>query len=172
MAIKNAVEYNRDMLVKIGPEASKDDIESHISATLAKGLVIPGYGHAMLRGVDPRFEFIVQFIKSRELKTEGAALLDLVNRTHKVVPEVLRAKVPRMKNPAPNVDALSGCVMHAYGLETEYFVVVMACSRGMGFLAQYVWDRGNVSEKRLEGILLIHSSYPQLSAYPWSAPSA
>lgn len=147
MAITNAVEYNLDILATLGSNPSKEEIEAHILDTLSKGHVVPGYGHAVLRGIDPRFEFIAKFAATRPGKGEDGRgrMLELVGRTNTVVPDVLKKHVPRMKNPAPNVDALSGSLMHAYGLETDYLVVVMACSRAMGFLAQYVWDRGAYS---------------------------
>jgi citrate synthase len=47
-----------------------------------------------------------------------------------------------MRNPAPNVDALSGCLMRSHNVETEFILLIMACSRGMGIHAQLVWDRG------------------------------
>jgi citrate synthase len=148
----NTVEYNRAMSTELGPEPSTEAIEGYILQTLSKGLVVPGYGHAVLRGRDPRLDFLTRFTESHETPSSvepngknnmSMVSLRLIRRAHALVPELLRVHLPRMKNPAPNVDALSGCVLIAYGLEPEALLLFAACSRGMGLSAQYVWDRGS-----------------------------
>lgn len=148
-AIMNTVEYNIAMSAKLGPDPSDEAIEGFIIKTISKGQVVPGYGHALLRGKDPRLEFISRFTKTHETpemprKGSGGVLsLKLMKRAHALVPDLLRVHIPRMKNPAPNVDALSGCIMLSYGFEADALVLFAACSRGMGISAQYVWDRGD-----------------------------
>ena len=147
-AIMNTVEYNMTMSATLGPEPTDEAIEAFIIKTISKGQVVPGYGHALLRGKDPRLAFISNFTKTHktpEIARKGAAgmlSLDLMKRAHVLVPDLLRVHIPRMKNPAPNVDALSGCIMLSYGFEADALVLFAACSRGMGISAQYVWDRG------------------------------
>lgn len=46
------------------------------------------------------------------------------------------------KNPFANVDSGSGCLFYHFGFkETLYYTVVFGVSRGMGPLAQLIWDR-------------------------------
>ena len=48
----------------------------------------------------------------------------------------------KVKNPWPNVDALSGTVMKYYGLtQADYYTVVFSVSRCLGVSAQMVWSR-------------------------------
>lgn len=48
----------------------------------------------------------------------------------------------KTKNPFPNVDAASGCVLYHYGVrEFKYYTVIFGVSRALGALTQYVWDR-------------------------------
>jgi len=48
----------------------------------------------------------------------------------------------KTKNPYPNVDATSGCVLHHYGLtEFKYYTVIFGVSRALGCLTQLVWAR-------------------------------
>lgn len=55
-------------------------------------------------------------------------------------PDSLR--VWQTKNPYPNVDATSGCVLHHYGLtEFKYYTVIFGVSRALGCLTQLVWAR-------------------------------
>lgn len=49
---------------------------------------------------------------------------------------------PQAKNPYPNVDSSSGVLFHHYGFhETLYYTVTFGVSRGLGPLAQLIWDR-------------------------------
>ncbi|EED79428.1 predicted protein [Postia placenta Mad-698-R] len=144
-AISQALRYNQAMAAALGPEPSAQAVEAYICRTLEKGLVVPGYGHALLRDVDPRLEPITRFINSRPVPASASGeqghMLRLIGRNSTIVPEILRRRVPRMKSTAPNVDSLSGCLMYAHGLEIDFILLVMGCSRGMGFMTQYVWDR-------------------------------
>lgn len=46
------------------------------------------------------------------------------------------------KNPFPNVDSSSGVLFHHYGFkETLYYTATFGVSRGLGPLAQLIWDR-------------------------------
>jgi len=58
-----------------------------------------------------------------------------------VAPGVLREH-GKTKNPNPNVDATSGCLLYHYGLtEFNYYTVIFGVSRALGALTQVVWDR-------------------------------
>lgn len=46
------------------------------------------------------------------------------------------------KNPFPNVDSSSGVLFNHYGFkDTLYYTAIFGVSRGLGPLAQLVWDR-------------------------------
>ena len=61
--------------------------------------------------------------------------------------EILRwpgvlAEQGKAKNPWPNVDAHSGCLLIHYGVvEYDFYTVLFGVSRAMGVLASLVWDR-------------------------------
>ena len=58
-----------------------------------------------------------------------------------VVPGVLKEQ-GKAKNPWPNVDAHSGCLLVHYGVvEYDFYTVLFGVSRAMGVLASLVWDR-------------------------------
>ncbi|CAH7687667.1 citrate synthase-like protein [Phakopsora pachyrhizi] len=68
-------------------------------------------------------------------------VFQLVDHLFQVAPGVL-TEHGKTKNPFPNVDAASGCLLHHYGMvEFEYYTVLFGCSRAMGALSQLVWDR-------------------------------
>ena len=64
------------------------------------------------------------------------------------MPEVLK-KTGKIKNPDPNVDVFSGCLLNHFGTqftnlgikEYEYYSVVFAISRAMGILSSGIWAR-------------------------------
>jgi citrate synthase len=50
-----------DAQSKIGHNPSDAELEKYVKDTLAAGKVIPGYGHAVLREVDPRYQIQIKF---------------------------------------------------------------------------------------------------------------
>jgi citrate synthase len=106
--------------------------------TLNSGKVIPGYGHAVLRVPDPRFTAQMQFAKERFPQDELIRLADLV---FDVVPKVLKEQ-GKAKNPAPNVDAISGTLQYYYGVrEFDFYTVLFGVGRALGVTSNYVWAR-------------------------------
>ncbi len=117
---------------------SPEQIEQYIHDTLAKGQVIPGYGHAVLRQPDPRFmaqkKFAEDYIKDDDY-------VNIVWSLFEIVPRVLGA-LGKVKNPWPNVDAHSGALLVHYGLkEYTYYTVLFGVSRALGVLSSLCWSR-------------------------------
>jgi citrate synthase len=121
-----------------GGVPSHADLERFCEQTLARGQVIPGYGHATLRTIDPRYTMQREFCQKHLSDDE---LFQIVSRLFEVVPEVLR-KHGKAKNPWPNVDAHSGIIHRYYGVDqADFFPVLFGVSRALGVLASLVWDR-------------------------------
>ncbi len=121
-----------------GKEVNHETIKQFAEDTLASGRVIPGYGHAVLRKTDPRYtaqrEFALKHMPDDEL-------FKIVGTIFEVVPDVLLA-AGKAKNPWPNVDSHSGCLLVHYGFtEQDYYTVLFGVSRAMGVLSQLFWDR-------------------------------
>jgi len=124
----------------VGESASHDQIKDYLWTTLKGGRVIPGYGHGVLRDPDPRFTALQSFCDVRP-ELRNSSIIQLVKRTSEVAPEVLRQH-GKTKNPNPNVDATSGCLLYHYGLtESNYYTVIFGVSRALGCLSQIVWAR-------------------------------
>jgi citrate synthase len=106
--------------------------------TLASGKVIPGFGHGVLRKTDPRY--MIQREWALEHMPDDK-LFKLASACFEAIPPVLEA-TGKVKNPWPNVDALSGTLMQAHGLTQEdYYTVVFAVSRALGCVSNLVWSR-------------------------------
>ncbi|MEN3044988.1 MAG: citrate (Si)-synthase, eukaryotic [Candidatus Hydrothermales bacterium] len=117
---------------------TKEDLEKYCWDTLNSGQVIPGYGHAVLRKTDPRYvafrEFALKYMPDDEI-------FKIVSMLYEVVPPILQ-QLQKVKDPWPNVDAHSGCVLYHYGIkEFPYYTVLFGVSRAIGICVQLIWDR-------------------------------
>jgi citrate synthase len=118
---------------------SDEDLRKFAWDTLNSGKVIPGYGHAVLRITDPRFDAFMAFGKKYASKDP---IFQIVEKIFNIVPNVLREQ-GKAKDPWPNVDAGSGSLIYYYGLkEFDYYTVLFGVSRALGVLSQLVISRG------------------------------
>jgi citrate synthase len=123
---------------KFGGVPTRDELHKFAWDTLNSGHVIPGYGHAVLRVPDPRYMAQMEFAKKYFPDDELVRLADLV---FDVVPQVLKEQ-GKAKNPAPNVDAISGTLQYYYGVrEFDFYTVLFGVGRALGVTANYVWAR-------------------------------
>ncbi|KAL9099536.1 MAG: hypothetical protein Q9163_004984 [Psora crenata] len=124
----------------IGTSFTDQSIRDYLWSTLRSGQVVPGYGHAVLRKPDPRFQALIDFASSRP-EIAADPLFQLVKRNSEIAPAVL-TEHGKTKNPHPNVDSASGVLFHHYGFhQTLYYTATFGVSRGLGPLAQLIWDR-------------------------------
>ncbi len=139
MANQNVMHWINKMIREIGSDnPSEKQIKDYALDTLNKGQVIPGYGHAVLRKTDPRFTVQLEFAKKY---VPDAPLIQMVDKIYNVVPDLL-LETGKVKNPWPNVDAISGSLLSSFGI-TEYpiYTVLFGVSRSLGVLTQLIWDR-------------------------------
>ena len=123
---------------QFGGVPSRADLYKFAWDTLNSGKVIPGYGHAVLRVTDPRFTAQLEFAKARFPEDTLIRLTELV---YDVVPAVLKEQ-GKAKNPAPNVDAISGTLQYYYGVrEFDFYTVLFGVGRALGVTPNLVWAR-------------------------------
>ncbi|KAJ7632548.1 citrate synthase-like protein [Roridomyces roridus] len=140
LANQEVLRWQMAMQAELGTEVTHDQIKEYLWKTLKGGQVVPGYGHGVLRNPDPRFIALQEFCDARPELLESS-MIQLVKKTYEVAPGVLKEH-GKTKNPFPNVDATSGCVLHHYGLtEFKYYTVIFGVSRALGALTQLVWAR-------------------------------
>ncbi|MEO0270708.1 MAG: citrate (Si)-synthase, eukaryotic [candidate division WOR-3 bacterium] len=121
-----------------GQEITKEILEKYCWDTINSGQVIPGYGHAVLRKTDPRYiafrEFALKYMPDDPI-------FKIVSMLYEVVPPILQ-QLQKIKDPWPNVDAHSGCVLYHYGItEFPFYTVLFGVSRAIGISVQLIWDR-------------------------------
>jgi len=140
LANQEVLGFLKDLQKDLGNvSVTNEQLKAKCHEILKSGQVIPGYGHAVLRKTDPRFSCQQEFAIKHLQPISG--LVKLVHQLYEVVPAVL-LEAGKAKNPWPNVDAHSGCLLVHYGLtEENYYTVMFGVSRALGVLASTVWDR-------------------------------
>ena len=138
LANQESLAWLLDVKKKFNGVPSRDDLYKFAWDTLNGGKVIPGYGHGILRVIDPRFITQLEFAKKNFPDDD---LLRLAELTLDVVPAVLKEQ-GKAKSPAPNVDAISGTLQYYYGVrEFDFYTVLFGVGRALGVTANYVWSR-------------------------------
>jgi citrate synthase len=123
---------------KFGGVPTKEQLSQFAWDTLNSGQVIPGYGHAVLRKTDPRFTAQLEFGQKHFPEDE---IFNLAGLVYEVVPIVLKEQ-GKVKDPWPNVDAISGSLQYHYGVrEFDFYTVMFGVSRVLGVSANAIWAR-------------------------------
>ncbi len=138
LANQEVLRWIQELMDKLGGVPDKEQLTKFVWDTLNAGQVIPGYGHAVLRQTDPRYvaqrEFALKHLPDDEVFQAVSAL-------YEVVPPILKEH-GKAKNPWPNVDAHSGCLLLHYGItEYDFYTVFFGASRAIGVLSSLIWDR-------------------------------
>lgn len=141
LANQECISWILETVERFGGTPTTEQITEYVTETLKSGKVIPGYGHAILRIVDPRFEAFLEFGKQNCSEDQ---VFQTVAKTFEVVPDILK-QIEKIKDPWPNVDASSGALLYHYGLkELSYYTVIFALSRVLGLTSQAVMNRAEL----------------------------
>ncbi|KAI0231757.1 putative citrate synthase 1, mitochondrial [Lamellibrachia satsuma] len=125
-------------IAALGDNWTEEDLKNYVWNTLKSGVVVPGYGHAVLRKTDPRYTCQREFALKDMPDDPG---FKLVSAVYKVVPDILLEQ-GKAKNPWPNVDAHSGVLLQHYGMtERNFYTVLFGVSRALGCMSSCIWDR-------------------------------
>ena len=131
---------NQDCLNFVRRVGSSDpaEIEKFIRKSLANKDLIYGFGHAVLRAEDPRAT--IQYELGETICGEDPLFRTAATMRHVAV-KVLKEN-PKVSNPYPNVDAISGCLLNAAGMtDSDYYTTLFGLSRIVGITAQIVDER-------------------------------
>ena len=138
LANQEVLRWIMDLMKDLGGVPNKEQLSKYIWDTLKAGKVVPGYGHAVLRKTDPRYVAQREFAQ-KHLPNDD--IFKVVSAVYEVAPDIL-TQHGKAKNPWPNVDAHSGCLLYHYGVtEYDFYTVFFGVSRAIGVLSQLIWDR-------------------------------
>ena len=138
LANQECLKFVLELINEFGGVPTDDQLKEYTRQRLNKGLVIPGYGHAVLRVTDPRFTASMEYGKETIPDDDR---FRVVEKLFKIVPDVL-IEQGKAKDPWPNVDAATGALLYHYGIkEFEYYTVIFSVSRALGISAQNILSR-------------------------------
>ncbi len=138
LANQECLKFVLELINEFGGVPEDDQLREYAKQRLNKGLVIPGYGHAVLRVTDPRFTASMEYGKETIPDDDR---FRVVEKLFKIVPDVL-IEQGKAKDPWPNVDAATGALLYHYGVtEFEYYTVIFSVSRALGICSQNILSR-------------------------------
>ena len=139
LANQEVLRWIQGVMDKMGGKIPTDEeMKQFVWDTLKSGQVIPGFGHAVLRKTDPRYQAQREFCLKH---LPDDPIFKYVDSLFKVVPPIL-VEQGKAKNPWPNVDAQSGVIQWYYGItEYDFYTVLFGIGRAIGVLSNIVWDR-------------------------------
>ncbi|MCP4725440.1 MAG: citrate (Si)-synthase, partial [bacterium] len=138
LANQECLKFVLEINEKYNGSPTKEQLSEYAWNNLNSGKVIPGYGHAVLRVTDPRFDAFLAFGAKNFPEDPVFKTVQLMFNT---VPDILKEH-GKAANPWPNVDAGSGALLHHFGLrEFSYYTVLFSVSRAMGMTSQLIINR-------------------------------
>ena len=119
-------------------EIKSESLETWIRNRLEAKKLVFGFGHAVLRVEDTRAQVFYDYLKK---KSPSHPLVKLALLLREVGPKVLKEN-PKITDPYPNVDAISGTALVAAGFNyPEYFTLLFGMSRTVGIAIQILHER-------------------------------
>lgn len=89
LAAQEVLRFILDMQKSVGEKFSEQDVNKYLWSILKSGRVIPGYGHAVLRKPDPRFQALMDFADARP-EVAADPVYQLVKANSEIAPGVLK----------------------------------------------------------------------------------
>ncbi len=137
-ANQDCLEFTKEILETLGEDASLQDVENLLRQKLKRNELVYGFGHAVLRVEDPRAT--IQYEAARKLYQDNP-LVRMALLLREAGSNVLKEN-PKIANPYPNVDAISGALLSAAGFNCpEYYTVLFGMSRTVGISIQILYER-------------------------------
>ncbi|MCB1066894.1 MAG: citrate (Si)-synthase [Simkania sp.] len=137
-ANQDCLQFVQLVLDEVGEGASANQVENLIRKRLQNNELVYGFGHAVLRAEDARAAI---FYDIAEEKFKDHPLVKIAFLLRSEGPKVLKEN-PKISDPYPNVDAVSGTVLTAAGFGyPEYFTVLFGLARCLGISIQIVYER-------------------------------
>ncbi len=112
-ANQDCLEFVQMVLDELGPDATDSEVQKYIRDRLARNELIFGFGHAVLRVEDPRATIFYQ-MADELFPNNPLVKMSLKLRTNGT--KVLKEN-PKVADPHPNVDAVSGSLLSAAGFQ-------------------------------------------------------
>jgi citrate synthase len=131
--------FVKELLRELGPDATAEQVREACWTRLRAKQVIPGFGHAVLRCPDPRFEMLKEW---GDAHCADEPVYRVASQLYAAAPDVLREH-GAASSPHPNVDAIAGVLLWCCGQRyPEFYTINFSLAQMNGLLANYVLARG------------------------------
>jgi len=142
-ANQDCLQFVKDVLDELGADATGKEVEELIRKRLENKELVYGFGHAVLRVEDPRATVLYGVAEEHYSESPLVRIALLLRQAGSKV----LSENPKISDPYPNVDAISGTVLSAAGFPyPEYFTVLFGLSRCVGIARQIVYERCEARE--------------------------
>lgn len=142
-ANQDCLTFVQNLLDDLGEHAKEEQVETALREKLAKNELIFGFGHAVLRVEDPRATLLY---KVSQENFPNHPLVKMALLLRKSGSKVLKEN-PKISDPYPNVDAISGIMLTAAGFPYPiYYTVLFGLARVIGISRQIVYEREEARE--------------------------
>lgn len=136
-----ASEDVRIMLREVEAGASPAEV---LGRRLAEGGIVPGLGHAVYRGTDPRFSALLEVLREGSDWADGRRGGSAIEAL-----EGLLAAARERSLPAPNVDMALGALVHRSRMRQGAGEAMFAVARCAGWLAHAIEEYGHRMRYRI-----------------------
>jgi len=133
-----------EFIQRIGT-SDETEVSSFVNAEIDARRPIYGFGHGVLRAEDPRARLLIGL---GEEICPDEELYKTVKVLREITPDILKERIPKIRNPYPNVDLGSGTLLHSVGFrKPDYYTTFFGWARVAGICAQ-ILDERNAREGR------------------------
>jgi citrate synthase len=137
-ANQDCLQFVRLVLKEVGEHATESDVEKFIRDRLEKKQLVFGFGHAVLRVEDPRATVFYNYAQKHYAHDPLVKIALLLRSAGAKV----LSENPKISDPHPNIDAISGTVLTAAGFDhPDYYTVLFGLARCVGISIQIVYER-------------------------------
>jgi len=144
-ANQHSLIFVQNLIREIGEDPDEEAVEEAIRKKLANHDLLFGFGHAVLRVEDPRATLLYDVTWQQE---PDHPLVRMAHLLRKVGPKVLKEN-PKISDPYPNVDAISGTMLTVFDFPySDYYTVLFGLARIVGISRQIVYERTEAREGR------------------------
>ena len=127
-----------EFIQRIGT-SDENEVSSFVNAEIDARRPIYGFGHGVLRAEDPRARLLIGL---GEEICPDEDLYKTVKVLRKITPDILKERIPKIRNPYPNVDLGSGTLLHSVGFrKPDYYTTFFGWARVAGIAAQILDER-------------------------------
>jgi citrate synthase len=118
---------NEDVMHMLEEIGSPDRAEQYVQSLLAQGKKVPGFGHRVYKGADPRATELRPYAEELARETGQTSIFEISKKLEEIM--------MREKGLNANLDFISAMVYHGLGIPTDLMTPLFACSRMAGWTA-------------------------------------